>query len=155
MAGKANSISNSAGFLKPIADLSGGTGVENDIEIAANSRLLVDASSFNHLQLSGEISGNGSLRKIGDATLILSNTTTYTGTTHVDAGTLVVNGSITSTGAVSVGFSGTLGGTGTIGGTTTIQGFHTPGTSAGASPPCAGRIRTPRSLPPSRRGRRS
>jgi hypothetical protein len=72
----------------------------------------------------------GSLTKIGNGKLTLSNATTYTGGTTVTKGTLLVanrTGSATGTGAVQIN-KGTLGGTGKITGAVTVG----TGTSSGA-----------------------
>ncbi len=96
-----NSTSTTLGVLRTLADLSGGTGVTNAIDIAASARLVVDAQASNHLRLSGAISGGGNLVKTGTANLILSGVNTYTGTTAISAGTLTVTH--------AAGLSGTTG----------------------------------------------
>jgi fibronectin-binding autotransporter adhesin len=64
--------------------------------------------------ISGVISGQGALTKIGSGTLIMSAANTYAGATDVQAGALDVTGSLAST--VTVGSGASLGGTGAIGG---------------------------------------
>ncbi len=64
-----------------------------------------------------------SLKKVGNAKLVLRGNNTYTGGTTVSGGTLLVNnlvGSGTGTGGVKVNSGGKLGGTGIISGATTI-----------------------------------
>ena len=68
------------------------------------------------------IQDGGSLTKVGQGTLILTNANTYTGGTTIEQGKLVVNnlsGSGTGTGAVQVN-AGVLGGRGTITGPVTV-----------------------------------
>ena len=77
------------GVLRTLADLSGGAGVANAFEIAASSRLVVEASDTNHLKLSGAITGGGSLVKTGSARLTLAGNNTYTGSTTISTGTLL------------------------------------------------------------------
>ena len=77
------------GVLRTLADLSGGAGVANAFEIAASSRLVLEASDTNHLKLSGAITGGGSLVKTGSARLTLAGNNTYTGSTTISTGTLL------------------------------------------------------------------
>ena len=58
-------------------------------------------------------SGSYGITKVGNGTLTLSSTSTYTGDTTVSAGTLLVNGEL-GTSAVTVGPNGTIGGSGLI-----------------------------------------
>ncbi|AZO28843.1 autotransporter outer membrane beta-barrel domain-containing protein [Mesorhizobium sp. M1B.F.Ca.ET.045.04.1.1] len=87
-----------------------------------------DASTI----FSGVISGaGGSLAKLGNGTLTLSGTSTYTGATTIEAGKLSVKGSIANS-AVTILNGGALGGNGTVG-ATTLQagGVIAPGNSIG------------------------
>ncbi|PYL09931.1 MAG: hypothetical protein DME33_02745 [Verrucomicrobia bacterium] len=71
---------------------------------------------------SGVIQDGGSLTKVGQGTLILTNANTYTGGTTIESGALVLNnpsGSGTGTGAVQVN-AGVLGGRGMIAGAVTL-----------------------------------
>mgnify|MGYP000847085571 FL=1 len=97
------------------------TGAAGDAVFNTNGRTIA---------LSGTLSGVGGLQKVGDGTLELSGTHTYSGLATVTAGTFLVNGSIASDVAVS---GGVLGGTGTIGGTVTVASgaIHAPGASVG------------------------
>jgi fibronectin-binding autotransporter adhesin len=79
---------------------------------------------------SGNLTGSGSLIKVGTATQTLFGNNTYSGATSVVGGTLAVNGSLASS-SLAVGTNATLDGTGTIAGDTTIQGTHNPGNSPG------------------------
>lgn len=77
----------------------------------------------------GQMSGTGSLNKIGAGQLIVSGNNTYSGATTVSSGMLTLNGSIISP---LTTLSGTfLNGNGTITGDTVIGGTLGPGTSIG------------------------
>jgi autotransporter-associated beta strand protein len=73
---------------------------------------------------SGNLTGSGSLIKVGTGAQTLSGTNTYTGVTTVNLGTLLVNGSLTSAMTAN---AGTIGGAGSTTGNVTI------GNSAGGS----------------------
>ncbi|MEI6673700.1 MAG: autotransporter-associated beta strand repeat-containing protein, partial [Verrucomicrobiota bacterium] len=87
---KINGSNTTVGVLKPIADLSGGRGVANAIEIAPGARLVVEAAATESIQLSGTVSGGGALVKTGTANLILSGANTYAGPTTISSGMLTV-----------------------------------------------------------------
>lgn len=72
-----------------------------------------------------------SLVKAGVGTMLLSATSTYSGTTAVNAGTLLVNGRLANTSAVSVAAGAVLGGTGSIASGVTVSGILSPGASPG------------------------
>jgi autotransporter-associated beta strand protein len=80
----------------------------------------------------GVMSGAGSLTKIGNGKLTLSNTNTYSGATQVNAGTLLVSGTLSNS-AVTVNSGGTLSGTGNVpqGVTVVSGGTLAPGASPG------------------------
>lgn len=84
------------------------------------------------LTISAVLAGINGLEKLGDGTLILTATNTYTDPTTVGGGALRVNGRL-GPDAVTV-MRGTLGGTGTITGPVTVQagGVLSPGNSVGA-----------------------
>ncbi len=85
------------------------------------NNLTVGSNSLN-TTFSGVIQDGGSLTKVGQGTLILTNANTYAGGTTIENGKLVVNnlsGSGTGTGAVQVN-AGVLGGRGTITGAVTV-----------------------------------
>jgi fibronectin-binding autotransporter adhesin len=80
----------------------------------------------------GAVSGTGNLNQAGSGgTLVLTGTSTYTGTTVVSAGTLQVDGVLANT-AVTVEAGTTLSGQGTIGGSVTVldTGHLAPGPGA-------------------------
>jgi autotransporter-associated beta strand protein len=117
-----NSTDTTKGVLRTLADLS--AGVANAFEIAASSRLLIEANTTNHLKLSGVISGNGDLIKTGSATLTLSGTNTYTGATSLVAGIVSVSAEANLGGANALVFNG---GTFQVTGTTMQNfGIHAP-----------------------------
>jgi autotransporter-associated beta strand protein len=97
--------------------------------MATNSQIEVGTAP---LAITGLVSGNGGLTKLGNLTLTLANNNTYTGVTTNLAGLLLINGNQPQSPIVIAG--GTLGGTGTVG-TITTSGFFTktlsPGVSAG------------------------
>ena len=61
--------------------------IKNDIILASGNTSAIDTGTFNET-LGGDISGDGSLTKQGDGTLIVAGANTYTGSTNVLAGTL-------------------------------------------------------------------
>jgi autotransporter-associated beta strand protein len=66
------------------------------------------------------LAGVTGMEKLGDGTLTLNATNTYTGGTVVNGGALIIFGGITDTNGVTVA-AGTLGGTGMISGQVTVQ----------------------------------
>ncbi|MFT8674959.1 MAG: autotransporter-associated beta strand repeat-containing protein [Acetobacter sp.] len=108
-------------------NMAGGTlkDVGADLTTSVNATLIsgtnstVDTNGLN-TTLSGVLSGDGSLTKVSDGTLTLTNANTYAGTTSVTAGTLQVDGS-TGTGDTTVASGATLSGTGTVSGNATIS----------------------------------
>jgi hypothetical protein len=84
------------------------------------------------VNVTGNITGSGSLAFNGPGRMVVSGTNSYSGTTTVSAGTLLINGdNAGATGAVNVASGAVLGGNGTVGGATTISGTHNPGNSPG------------------------
>ena len=93
------------------------------IEVAASSTLTYGGAIANS-------SGNGGFTKTGAGALVLSGTSSYTGTTTVATGILTVNGSIASSGSTVVHSGATLTGTGTTGVmTVNASGTVSPGNS--------------------------
>ena len=82
---------------------------------------------------SGNITGPGSLIKVGSGTLALLGTSTYTGTTAVNAGRLMAAAGSTFTGAVTVADGATNGVQVTAAGQTLVNSSLTLGTSTGAT----------------------
>jgi autotransporter-associated beta strand protein len=74
------------------ADVVNSITVGGDISIASGKTLTVTNGSGDTLNLSGNISGAGSLTKSGIGTLTLSGTNNYSGNTTVSAGTLSIAG---------------------------------------------------------------
>ncbi len=78
---------------------------------------------------SGVISGSSGLHKVGNGTMTLSGSNTYTGTTSVSGGALIING-FQPQSPVSIS-SATLDGTGTVGNISALGGAISPGASPG------------------------
>ncbi|NDG70250.1 MAG: hypothetical protein EBY32_02910 [Proteobacteria bacterium] len=62
----------------------------------------INFNQSNAMSLSGNISGNGSVNKLGTGTTTLSGTSSYTGSTTISAGTLAVTGSLNGTTSLDV-----------------------------------------------------
>ena len=138
-AGNAALVNDAGGTI----NFSNSTGPNGDNKLSAGS--IAGAGNFilganeltvggNNLStdVSGVISGSGSLIKTGTGTLTLSGTNSYTGATTVNGGTLAVNGDISASSSVTVNSGGALGGTGTVGATTIASdGALAPGNSIG------------------------
>jgi autotransporter-associated beta strand protein len=115
--GKANHLAASSVFTVP------------DVTASTAADLTVAAPLNNP---STDITGIGSLVKVGAGTMVLAagNTSGYTGTTTVNEGTLVVNGTLGVT-DTTVAAGATLSGSGSIGGAVTVNGNVVPGTGIG------------------------
>ncbi|MDF1754813.1 MAG: autotransporter-associated beta strand repeat-containing protein [Verrucomicrobiales bacterium] len=84
-----------------IRSAGGSNTITGNITLAGSS--LIDSDSGSTLEISGVISGGGSLTKSDAGTLSLSNTNTYTGTTTIEGGTLEVK----ADGGLGTGAGGT------------------------------------------------
>jgi fibronectin-binding autotransporter adhesin len=97
--GLLNVLSGGVLALSPSASLETGSvvltdgiisgGGENALSATMHGASQVVPDAANPLELSGALSGDGSLTKLGDGLLILSGSNSYTGGTTVDAGTLI------------------------------------------------------------------
>lgn len=109
------------GGLENSTDLSAGSGVQNAIDLATGCNLNVGNNSTANLQLSGEISGAGSLTKLGTGTLILSGPNIHSGSTriargkiqisaynHLGTSTLIGSGGILDVGANAFSLANTM-----------------------------------------------
>lgn len=116
-AGNATILLDSNNNANGALQLSGSFTIANEVKINYQSQRIGVGAGIS-AGISGVISENSAngLEKVGEGTLTLSNTNTYTGTTLVNAGKLRVNGSLHADSDVTVGTSGVIGGTGTIGG---------------------------------------
>ena len=100
----------------------------NNIETTGAGIVDSGAGSFT---LGGHIGNVGGLTKVGTGTLLLTNTSNYSGGTTVAAGRLNVTGALTAS-TVTVASGGTLGGTGTVHGLIVqAGGTLSPGLSPG------------------------
>ena len=144
MAYFSGNISVSGGTLQ-LGDGANNAYLIGQIQVANNAALVFDASGLDGQSFSGNISGYGSLTKIGDGTLTLTGTNTYSGGTTISDGILQLgngstNGSVTGSIVVNANgalrfnsgsnqtFSGGISGSGTItksgGGTLTLLGSN-------------------------------
>jgi autotransporter-associated beta strand protein len=118
------------------ATIGGLTGSRNLTLENSNSSAVAASVGNNNASTtySGQLSGNGSLTKVGTGTLTLTANNTYGGPTTINGGTLKANntsGSATGTGAIVVNSGGTLAGTGAVTGAVTVNsgGTLSPGAS--------------------------
>ena len=124
---QAKSTNLTLAYVANSADLSGGLGVTNPIQIdgGVTSRLVLNVS--NNMLLSGVIGGGGYLVKRGTATLTLTGANNYTGATMIgfsgdsNAGTLKLFGAGKVSNAAMSAFSGTLDLNGTTQSITTLD----------------------------------
>lgn len=129
-----NGTLNLGGFSETINGLSGGStgtvdGVSGTPTLTVGDNGATGASNTFDGVIKNS-AGTLSLTKVGNGTLTLSGTNTYTGETKVDEGKLVVNGSISTSLSTTVASGATLAGSGTMG-AATISGILAPGNSIG------------------------
>lgn len=127
IASNANLGSNAGGIT-----FNGGTlQLNNDLTINAGRAITmgvaggsIDTQTY-ATELQQNITGSGSLKKLGSGTLTLTGASGYVGGTVVQAGKLIVNnmsGSATGSGNVIVGFGAALAGAGNIAGNVSVDG---------------------------------
>ena len=102
------------GGLRILGNLSG---LPNAIDLGPTSahRLVVNTGpdgGASNATFTGPVSGSGGLVKIGNGTLTLAATNSYTGSTRINGGRLLLHGTNSGTGAVTVNADGRLGGNG-------------------------------------------
>jgi autotransporter-associated beta strand protein len=108
----------------------GATGsIVGDVTVEARCSLLFYRGDL--YTFAGTITGEGTVQKDADGTVVLTAAHGYTGATMVEAGTLLVDGSIASSTSVNAG--GTLGGRGTIDNDVAVTGTIAPGSGSGSA----------------------
>lgn len=104
-----------------------------DVVLGSNGGTL-DVASGQTMTVSGALNGEGNLAKTGSGALVLTGSSTQTGTTTVSAGLVQVSGQ-TGPGSLTLnGASAVLAGSGTVGGATTVtNGVIRPGDASGST----------------------
>ena len=106
------------GGILQIGDNGTTGGIPGDIIIKNNANITFNR--FDTVDYDGDISGNGSLTKIGNGTLTLTGFNTYTGNTTVSRGTLA--GNIANNTSLTVAAGATYDGTGAARSVTALNG---------------------------------
>ncbi|MGN7612430.1 autotransporter-associated beta strand repeat-containing protein [Magnetococcales bacterium HHB-1] len=115
------SVTDSSGLGSSSISAAGGTTLEvtgssatfsNNLALSDNSGAVIIDVGSNEVSFSGNITETGSLNKVGDGTLTLSGTNSYSGTTTVSSGTLSISsdsplgsGALTLAGGTTLNFS--------------------------------------------------
>lgn len=104
-----------------------------DVVLGSNGGTL-DVASGQTMTVSGALRGEGNLAKTGTGALVLTGSSTQTGTTTVSSGLVQVSGQ-TGPGSITLnGASAVLAGSGTVGGATTVtSGVIRPGDAGGSA----------------------
>jgi fibronectin-binding autotransporter adhesin len=120
--------------VTPVSGLSEGITIDlsNTGNVSGTHQWNVTTSNVANVAGTVTLTGDGSLTKIGNGTLILGGTNTYTGTTIVNVGTLQVDGANMGAGAVNVNNSAVLAGNGSIAGPVNVN--NTARLAPGGSP---------------------
>ena len=120
---------NVGGLSQQIASLAGPGNVQLDNSgNYPGSLILGNANNSTYGGVISDVTGAGSLVKIGSGKLSLEGYNTYGGSTTVSNGTLLVDNHIT--GSATVASGATLGGLGSIGGAVTVNGSLTAGSNS-------------------------
>jgi autotransporter-associated beta strand protein len=126
-----SAVSGHGFILGGLAGESGSLVMLQDNATTPNAVALSVGNNYSNTAYAGNLSGTGSLTKIGSGTSALNGSNNYEGFTAVTAGTLLINGSNTGTGAFNVASGATLGGTGSIAVAINVTGVLAPGASIG------------------------
>lgn len=87
---------------------------------------VANGTALHDLVLSGALTGSAAITKSGAGRMLVSSTSTHSGTLTISAGELAVSGSLASS-ALNLQANGTLSGTGVISGTLNQSGILSPG----------------------------
>lgn len=103
--------SNPASGQSKLLSISGNNVISGSVALAFNNNVF-DVAGGTTLEISGPISGSVDFGKNNTGTLILSGTSSHTGSVSAGGGTLLINGDFSTSHIVAV--EGTLGGTGQL-----------------------------------------
>ncbi|HEV3343397.1 MAG TPA: DUF4214 domain-containing protein, partial [Pirellulales bacterium] len=121
------------GHTDTIGSLSGteSSGGTNTFDLGTSGALTAGGDNTS-TAFAGDITGSGTLTKLGRGTFDLISTNDFTGATSVQSGSLLIDGSTAAGNAITVHGTAVMGGAGTIGGAVTVAGTLSPG--AGPDP---------------------